>query len=72
MQLVHRAPLRARGSSGMRSILSREAAPDEQVACMDFLHRAKTLLPAKPDRDRRAFESLIVALFNHNDFLTVR
>jgi Protein of unknown function (DUF1553)/Protein of unknown function (DUF1549)/Planctomycete cytochrome C len=70
------SPKAARGEalvqSAFRSILSREATPDEQVACLDFLQQAKRLLPAKADGDRRAFESLIVALFNHNDFLTVR
>ncbi len=58
--------------TAFRSLLSREATPDEQVACLDFLQRAKTVSPATADGDRRAFESLIVALFNHNDFLTVR
>jgi hypothetical protein len=70
------SPKAARGEvlvqSAFRSILSREATLDEQVACLDFLQQAKRLLPAKADGDRRAFESLIVALFNHNDFLTVR
>jgi hypothetical protein len=58
--------------SAFRRILTREATPDEQAACVDFLSRAETLLPAKPDRDRRALESLVVALLNHNDFITIR
>jgi hypothetical protein len=58
--------------SAFRCILTREATPDEQTACVDFLRRADTLLPAEPGRDRRAFESLVVALLNHNDFITIR
>lgn len=58
--------------SAFLRIFSREATLDEQAACVDFLRRAETLLSAKPGRDRRALESLIVALFNHNDFITIR
>jgi mono/diheme cytochrome c family protein len=72
--LVSRGAGRAEAlvQSAFRCILTREATPDEQAACVDFLHRAETLLPAKPGRDRRALESLVVALFNHNDFITIR
>jgi hypothetical protein len=72
--LVSRGEGRAEAlvQSAFRCILTREATPDEQAACVDFLHRAKTLLPAKPGRDRRALESLVVALLNHNDFITIR
>jgi hypothetical protein len=58
--------------SAFRRILTREATPDELAACVDFLRRAETLLPPKPNRDRRALESLVVALLNHNDFITIR
>jgi mono/diheme cytochrome c family protein len=62
----------ARVQSAFRRILTREPTPDELAACVDFLRRAETLLPAKPGRDRRALESLVVALLNHNDFITIR
>ena len=72
--LVSRGAGRAEAlvQSAFRRILTREATPDEQAACVEFLRRAETLLPAKPGRDRRALESLVVALFNHNDFITIR
>ena len=65
---------RTRGliEAAFRSILTRDPTAEEESACVEFLNHAKTLLPDKSNRDRRTFESLIVALFNHNDFLTVR
>jgi hypothetical protein len=55
-----------------RSILTRDATAEEEAACLEFLNQAKKVLPDKPNRDRQTFESLIVALLNHNDFVTVR
>ena len=55
-----------------RSILTRDPTEEEAAACLEFLNHAKRLLPDKPNRDRQTFESLIVALLNHNDFVTVR
>jgi mono/diheme cytochrome c family protein len=58
--------------SAFRRILTREATPDERAECVAFLVRAEKLLLAKPGRERRALESLVVALLNHNDFITIR
>jgi hypothetical protein len=55
-----------------RSILTRDPTTEEAAACVEFLNHAKTVLPDKPNRDRQTVESLIVALLNHNDFVTVR
>jgi hypothetical protein len=46
-------------------ILAREATADELAACRQFLADAKTT-------SERAREDLIVVLFNHNDFVTIR
>jgi len=58
--------------SAFRRILTREATPEEQSACADFLRRAASLLPGNPDHDRRALEPLVMALLTHNDFITIR
>ena len=58
--------------SAFRSILTREPTTEETSACVEFLNHAKTLVPDKPNRDRQILSSLIVALLNHNDFVTVR
>jgi uncharacterized protein DUF1553 len=55
-----------------RSILTRDPTAEEEAACVEFLSHAKTVLPERPNRDRQTVESLIVALLNHNDFVTVR
>jgi hypothetical protein len=55
-----------------RSILTRDPTTEEVSACMEFLNHAKTLVPDKPNRDQQILSSLIVALLNHNDFVTVR
>ena len=44
---------------------AREATAEELSACRQFLADAKTT----PDRAR---EDLVVVLFNHNDFVTIR
>jgi hypothetical protein len=46
-------------------ILAREATADELSACRQFLADAKTT----PERAR---QDLVVVLFNHNDFVTIR
>jgi hypothetical protein len=47
--------------------LARQPKPDELKVCREFLeHRAKS------SSAERAREQLIVVLFNHNDFVTVR
>jgi hypothetical protein len=58
--------------SAFRSILTREPAPEETSACVEFLAHAKTLVPDSPNRDQQVLASLIMALLNHNDFVTVR
>jgi mono/diheme cytochrome c family protein len=58
--------------SAFRSILTREPTPEETSACVEYLNHARTLVPDKPNRDQQILSSLIVALLNHNDFVTVR
>ncbi len=58
--------------SAFRSILTRDPTTEEASACVEFLNHAKTLVPDKPNRDRQILSSLIVALLNHDDFVTVR
>ena len=72
--LVSRGADRAESlaQAAFRCILTRQPALDEQAACVAFLRRAEKLLRAKPGGDRRALESLVVALLNHNDFVTIR
>jgi mono/diheme cytochrome c family protein len=58
--------------SAFRLILTRDSTVEEQVACVEFLRHAASLLPAGPDREHRELTSLVVALLNHNDFITIR
>jgi mono/diheme cytochrome c family protein len=53
-------------------ILTREPALDEQAECVAFLRRTEKLSLATPRHGRRALEALVVALLNHNDFITIR
>jgi len=55
-------------------ILSRKPTADERKLCSDYLHRpapgvSTIALTNTPQRSR---ENLILILFNHNDFVTVR
>ncbi len=70
------------------TVLSREPSPDEQTACIEFLREQESRLTrpqdlqligvgdagiaAASDPKQRARENLILVLFNHNDFVTVR
>ena len=55
-----------------RSILTRDPTTEEASACVEFLNHAKTLLPGQTKSRSADIESLIVALLNHDDFVTVR
>ena len=55
-------------------ILSRRPTTAELTACHEFLTKQTSLIaePKNPDAATRARESLIRALLNHNDFITIR
>lgn len=55
-------------------ILNRQARPAELQVCRDFLSRQTTTIAATEPAQaaRRARESLVRALFNHNDFIAIR
>jgi hypothetical protein len=54
-------------TAAYEQILTRRPTEQELAACRDFL--AKQSTTTKPDAARA---SLIHALFNHNDFVTIR
>lgn len=55
-------------------ILSRPPSEAEQLVCRQALAKQRELLAKSmsPDPDVRAWESLVRALLNHNDFITIR
>ncbi len=56
------------------AVLCREPSPAERAACETMLSETIALLQRlkHPEPARRARENLVHALFNHNDFITVR
>ena len=57
--------------AAFEQVLGRPPADDEAAAAGRFLDRQAAALKV-PDPARRARENLVIALFNHNDFVTVR
>lgn len=54
-------------------ILSVAPGPDEVAACLDAIHQLREQLDdTHPDPVGRARQDLVHALFNHNDFITIR
>jgi hypothetical protein len=65
-------------------VLARAPQPEEQRACLEFLHGkgSPPIAPApteaapaenpRPVEPTRARENLVMVLFNHNDFVTIR
>jgi len=53
------------------TVLSRSPRADEIAACREFLDRARTAAPIE-DASRRAHENLVLVLFNHHEFVTIR
>ncbi len=51
-------------------ILSRRPNSDERNLCLDFLERGA--MKAVKNATERARENLVMVLFNHNDFVTIR
>ncbi len=63
--------------SAFLRVLSREPTAEESGICDDFLKQQSDWLTnggsgATPDPARRARQNLVMTLFNHNDFVTVR
>lgn len=61
-------------AAAFEQILSRPPTPEELALCTRFLDRQAAALKSRnaPDVDGEARASLVRALFNHNDFLTIR
>lgn len=63
-------------SAAFFALLARDAAGDEQAACLEFCQKLDGLLAADglPEADRRARIRirLIDSLINHNDFISIR
>ena len=55
-------------------VLTREASAAEVEVCLEALHGQRSLLANSKDADveTRARASLVRALLNHNDFVTIR
>jgi hypothetical protein len=53
-------------------LLARSPSDDERHACLEFLQPKTADAPLKPDNSVRQRENLILVLFNHNDFITIR
>jgi hypothetical protein len=55
-------------------ILSRRPTDLELTACIEFLKKQTALITESkaPDAANQARESLVRALLNHNDFITIR
>ena len=63
--------------SAFLRVLSREPTAEESRICDDFLKQQSDWLSkdgpgSAPDPARRARQNLVMTLFNHNDFVTVR
>ena len=57
-----------------RRILSRAPEQDERRLCLEFLDSKRSAAPAdatREERERRR-QNLVLVLFNHNDFVTIR
>jgi len=54
------------------TILTRLPTADERAACIAFLRKQEQVYPRDVPARHRARESLVRALFNHDEFLTVR
>src|SRR5262249_59746973 len=74
-------------TAAFEQVLSRQPSPREQTLCQEFLHRQEDLfrrttpllakggdatVPPSQDPPLRARESLVRALFNHEEFITIR
>jgi hypothetical protein len=60
--------------AAFETVLCRSPDVEERTACMESLAKLKQALLAQnhPQPDARAREDLVHALFNHNDFVTIR
>ncbi|QDU37689.1 Planctomycete cytochrome C [Maioricimonas rarisocia] len=54
------------------TVLGREPSSDERTACVETLQQLDELLADRDDRQVRSRAAVIHALFNHNDFVTIR
>ena len=65
-------------TAAFEQVLARQPTPEELLAAQEYLTVLRESVPAtaptkdKPENALRAREGLIVALFNHTDFLTIR
>lgn len=59
-------------AAAFEQVLGRTPTGAEQAASRMFLTSQRELAKSQPDPAARARESLVHALFNHNDFVTVR
>jgi hypothetical protein len=55
-----------------RTVLASDPTAEELAACEDALRQWRELGGTRPDIERRARSHLVHALFNHNDFITIR
>jgi mono/diheme cytochrome c family protein len=60
--------------AAFETVLCRLPDVEERAACLEWLSKIKQVLLAhsNPPPDARAREDLVHALFNHNDFVTIR
>jgi hypothetical protein len=59
-------------TAAFECVLSRAPRTAELAASVAFLANQRKLLEAEKDASQRARENLVLALFNHTDFVTVR
>lgn len=65
------SPVPAFLNAAFETVLSRSATSEELGVCQSYLERAAGRADATPETAQRARRDLVLALFNHNDFLTV-
>lgn len=54
------------------AVLARAPSSDERTVCLQTLEQLNELLADRDDRLVRSRAAIIHALFNHNDFVTIR
>jgi hypothetical protein len=59
-------------TAAFEQVLSRAPSEPEVAASQRFLASQRELAKAAPDPPAKSRESLVHALLNHNDFVTVR
>ena len=59
-------------TAAFETVLARRPSPEEIEVCSQTMIKIRAINAARKDADNRARSSLIHALFNHNDFITIR